>query len=814
MTGEGAERHKLAAVMFTDMVGYSALAGSDEALALELLDIHHALIRQCLRRHQGRAIKTIGDAFMVEFSSAISAVDCAIEIQAQLNELNLSQKEGRRIDHRIGIHLGDVVERQEDLLGDGVNIAARLEPLAHPGAICVSEDVANQLRSRPRYQLEDLGLLELKNIPRPIRGYLVHTSDDDPASSLSHGGTGQDRRSKRRMPSGSPFPNKPRMSRPRTAPMIAGGLLVLLCFSAIIGWWVFTEQRAKSQALNFKPTMTMSQVADRLWSFDPRSVAVLPFENLNRDDEMGVFANGIHHDILTQLAKIRALKVISRTSVLKYALQSRNLRRIARELGVATILEGAVQRAGGSIRINVQLIDGSTDKHLWAETYDRELTIDSIFAIQSEIARIVAAKLRAKMSSSEQKLIDSPPTRDFEAYDAYLRGKDFLARRIENPCEFTKRAQQMFERAVELDPTFALACASMSRIHYDIYVGLAEDRPQRYTEAPLTDSIDWANRALEIDSQLPEAHLYLGKCFLALRDHDRALPELTIAENSLPNDVVSLEAAASLHRYFGRWEKYADLTLRIALLDPLNAERQFAIGYLYSWEKRYDEAERFYDRALALAPEFSMFQMRKAYLPLLRHGDTTALRELLEKISRGRYDRWYMAFIDRDYATALAHVDEIEDPLVEISSFHYPVELFRGLTLTYAGSPAEAEQSYRQVLEILRSLLSDRPNDFRLMAPLGIALAGLGRKEEAIQEGHAALRIRLTHRDRSPTFMVLNLAWIYAMVDEPEEAIAQFDHYLGQPSFHSLLSLTKDPRMDRLREHRDFRALTAKYGRL
>ena len=813
MTGQGVERHKLAAVMFTDMVGYSALAGRDEALALELLDIHHALIRQCLPRHQGRAIKTIGDAFMVEFSSAISAVECAIEIQAQLNELNLSQEENRRIDHRIGIHLGDVVERQEDLFGDGVNIAARLEPLAHPGAICVSEDVANQLRSRPRYQLEDLGLLELKNIPRPIRGYLVHTSDDDPASSLSQGGTGQDRRSKRRTPSGSPFPNKPRMSRPRTAPMITGGLLVLLCFSAIIGWWVFTEEKAKSEALNFKPTMTMSQVADRLCSFDPRSVAVLPFENLNRDDEMGAFTNGIHHDILTQLAKIRALKVISRTSVLKYALQSRNLRRIARELGVATILEGAVQRAGGNIRINVQLIDGSTDKHLWAETYDRELTIDSIFAIQSEIAKIVATKLRAKISSEEEERIDAPPTKNLEAYDAYLRGKDFLARRIENPGEYMKRAQEMFERAIELDPQFALAYASMARIHFDLYLGAAEDRPERYTEAPLTDAIDWANRALEIDPQLPEAHLYLGKCYLALRDYERALPELTIAENSLPNDIVSLEATASIHRYYERWESYVDLNLRIALIDPLNAERQFRVGYLCSWLKRYDEAERFYDRAIALSPDFPMFSFRKAALPLLRHGDTTELRTFLEENSIGRYDRWYMAFIDRDYATALSHLAELDNPLLEISSFHYPVDLLKGLTLQYAGWAEEANLSYERAEDLLRALLSQRPDDYRLKGPLGSVLAGLGEEAEAIQEGQEAFSIQRTHRDRSSTPHMINLTWIYAMLDKPKAAIDLIDSYLSEPSFHSLQSLVKDPRMDHLIGHEDFQRLSAKFGR-
>jgi adenylate cyclase len=338
MPSEGAEHRKLAAIMFTDMVGYSALSQRDGKLALELLEEHRELLREIFPRFNGAEIKTIGDAFLVEFSSALEAAQCAIEIQRTLAKRNADAPADRQIEIRIGIHIGDVVHRAGDVYGDGVNIASRIEPLANAGGVCVSMDVERQIRNAIETRFEKLAPTELKNISVQMDLFRIVLPWERPGTPVA----------KTEAPPKSTFPKW----------AMTGAVVVLI----VIGFFFWSKR-----------TPTISAAPEK-------SIAVLPFENLSEEKQNEFFTDGVQDQILTDLSQIADLKVISRTSVMQYKTGvARNLRKIGEELGVAHVVEGSVQRAANKIRVNAQLIDARNDAHLWAQTYDRDLA--DVFAI-------------------------------------------------------------------------------------------------------------------------------------------------------------------------------------------------------------------------------------------------------------------------------------------------------------------------------------------------------------------------------------------------------------------------------------------------
>src|SRR5438093_1807543 len=438
------EQRKLAAIMFTDMVGYSALAQRNDKLALELLEEHRRLLREIFPRFNGTEIKTIGDAFLIEFHSALEAAQCAIEIQRTLAKRNHDVTAERRIELKIGIHIGDVVHRGGDVYGDGVNIASRIEPLAGAGGICVSMDVERQIRNALEARFEKLAPTELKNISVAMDLFRIvlpweQRAKAEPAKTSV---------SVRLFPSSH---------------LVWVGAIVLAVVGS--GWWLV------QQSLRTKNTLTprQSEAATNLVS--QKSIAVLPFENLSRDPDNAYFADGIQDEILARLSKIADMKVISRTSTQKYKSAPNNLREIAKQLGVANILEGSVQKDADHVRVNVQLVNAETDSHLWADSYDRKLT--DIFGVESEIAKGIAESLQAKLTGREEQVLALKPTNNPEAYDAHLRGLAFEGRSSSSYGSYSPdlvgQAADFFERAVQLDPNFALAWARLSRAHAAVY---------------------------------------------------------------------------------------------------------------------------------------------------------------------------------------------------------------------------------------------------------------------------------------------------------------------------------------------------------
>src|SRR5215471_3178540 len=380
----GSQDRRLAAIMFTDLVGYTKLTQANESLSLELLEEHRKVLRNLFPGHGGTEVKTIGDAFLVEFRSALEAVMCAVEIQNKVKERNSSVPPGRRVDVRIGIHLGDVVYSQGDVYGDAVNIASRIEPLAEPGGICISQQVYDNIRNKTEFSFSRLGNIELKNVELPVGIYKLE---------LSKTGMGSD------------------VQAPR------------------------------------------------------ERVAVLPFVNISPDPNDEFFADGLTEELITRLSEVKGLKVIARTSVMNYKRKEKNVSEIGRELGVGSIIEGSVRKAGNKIRVTVQLVDSRTEEHIWASNYDKQL--DDIFAIQSDVASRVAESVSTGLSPTKAK-----ETKDLEAYTLYLKGVQLSHGTDE---EEVREALSFFAKAAAKDPNFARAHAGISFAYQSLCVLGVED---------------------------------------------------------------------------------------------------------------------------------------------------------------------------------------------------------------------------------------------------------------------------------------------------------------------------------------------------
>src|SRR5437868_1190106 len=520
--------------MFIDMVGYSALSQRDEKLAQELLEEHRHLLREIFPRFNGTEIKTIGDAFLVEFGSALEAAQCAIEIQRTLAKRNADIAPDRRIELKIGIHIGDVVHRGGDVYGDGVNIASRIEPVAGPGGICVSMDVERQIRNALEARFEKLAPTELKNISVPMDLFRIVLPWERKSEA-------RDQKSAVRERVGAPTSR-------RFALIGALGLLVVIAV-----WFLFGR---------YKMSTKQSGPAE----VPAKSIAVLPFENLSRDPDNAYFADGIQDEILTRLAKIADLKVISRTSTQHYKSAPENLPEIARLLGVAHIVEGSVQKSADSVRVNVQLIKAANDSHLWADTFDRKLT--DIFSVVSEVAKAIAEQLRAKLTGQEEKVITAKPTDNPEAYDAYLRGLAYSLKSGANTPVNALGAQKHLKEAVRLDPKFALAWAVLSYTDSRGYLTIN----LQPTVALREEARQAAETALTLQPNLGEAVLAKGSYHYAcLKDYDTAERYFEQARPLLPNSSQIPESLAYVARRRGQWDRSEAYFNEAERLDPRNA---------------------------------------------------------------------------------------------------------------------------------------------------------------------------------------------------------------------------------------------------
>jgi adenylate cyclase len=420
---------KLAAILSTDVKGYSRLMGEDEVATIRTITAYRELMATLIQQHRGGVVDSPGDNLLAEFPSVVEAVQCAVTIQQELKARNAELPPHRRMEFRIGINLGDAIAEGERLYGDGVNIAARLEGLAEVGGICISGTVYDQVKTKLDLGYEDLGAQAVKNIAEPVRVYRVRMEPWGAVHAVR-----------------PPQQLAARLWRRGTLAVV--GLLLLLGGGATVWHLAF---RPPSPA-----GVIPSETTAALPLPDKPSIAVLPFDNMSGDLEQGYVSDGMTEDLITDLSKLSGLFVIARNSVFTYKGKAVKPEQVSRELGVRYVLEGGVRKAANRVRITAQLVDATTGYHRWAERYDREL--QDIFAVQEEISRKIVAALAVQLTEGEQARLGRKYTENLEAYDDSLRGHDYLWRSTE---QANARARQMFERAISLDPTFTAAYAAL-----------------------------------------------------------------------------------------------------------------------------------------------------------------------------------------------------------------------------------------------------------------------------------------------------------------------------------------------------------------
>jgi adenylate cyclase len=544
-------KHKLAAILHADVVGYSRLTGEDEEGTYRLVRSGLDLFSESIQSHNGTVANYAGDAVLAEFPTASEALTCAAEVQQTLRARNENLPEERKVQFRIGVNLGEVIVDRDDIYGDGVNVAARLQGLAEPGGICISQAIHAAVGRKLDLMYQDIGLQQVKNIAEPVHAYQVLLDGEAPSA-------------------------RPRGSGRRSASMIAGGLALCLVL-AVVGWLGFErfseETGAGDQMVILEDGMP--------------SIAVLPFQNLGGDAKDDYFSDGITNDIITDLSRFSNLFVIASNSVFTYKGKAVDIMDIGRNLGVRYVLEGSIQKVGNSMRLNAQLIDATTNHHLWANRYDREL--DDIFAVQDELTESIIAALQVTLTAVEQSRTARQYTSSLQAYDLFLRGRSYLR----GSKQTHLKAQGLFDQAISLDPDFAAAYAEKSLTYFPGFI-----MPMSRDASVVEDALLAAERAAALDPNLPLAQARLAWALFANRRHEEAI------------------AAGK----------------RAVALGPSDAESHAQLGNVLNWTGQAEEAIPHLERAIRLNPHYPFY-----YLFYLGHshyllGNREQAIELMEHV--------------------------------------------------------------------------------------------------------------------------------------------------------------------------------------
>lgn len=521
------EGRRLAAIVFTDVAGYSALMQRDEPSTLAAVRDDFTRMTAGCARHGGEKLNSMGDGLLLCFPSVVQAVEWALQVQAEFGARGPAS-----LRHRIGIHLGDVFREAGQVAGDGVNIAARLQACARPGTVCVSQSVYDAVRGKVAMQVEPLGQQRLKNIAEPVPAYLVLPSDGAPPAA----------------------PSPRRRWRRLVIPTLAGAATAL----ALSYFW---PRPAPAPAV--PAPAAAAPVGNAPATVN--SIAVLPFTNMSEEKDTAYFADGVQEDLLTSLANLRTLKVISRTSVMQYRGTTKTIRQIAAELGVAYILEGSVRRAGHQVRVTSQLINARTDEHLWARSYDDDLT--DIFAIQAKLSREIADALSAVLSPHESARLESRSTRNLVAYDAYLKARS-LANSFYADDAANAAAERDLREALKADPRYVAGWAELATLYimdafYDHGV-----RAERLALA--REAIETARR---LDPEAPEVLLGQGDYyFFGFRDYAQASAYYRQVVAAYPNRSEPYRSLALVARRQGRWQDCLGFLRKGRELDPRNLD--------------------------------------------------------------------------------------------------------------------------------------------------------------------------------------------------------------------------------------------------
>ena len=791
---------EIAHVLFMDVVGYSKLLINEQRECLRELN---QIVRNAdafrVAEAAGKLIRLpTGDGMALAFTTTPDApVRCALQTAKAL-QLNPELKV------RMGVHSGPVsgltdVNDRSNVAGSGINIAQRVMDCGDAGHILLSKRVAEDLAQYRHWQsyLHDLGECEVKHgeVISLVNLYSDEIGNPQFPAKLAGGG-----RARHHAGASSA------VARARRVTTVA----FFLAAAAAVGIWSLSRSpRPKSSAA--MPTLNAAS------SVPEKSIAVLPFENLSANQETAFFTDGVQDEILSDLAKVADLKVISRTSVMQYKTpRARNLREIGRQLGVAHVLEGSVQRVGNRIRLNAQLIDARTDAHLWAQTYDRELA--DVFAIQSEIAKTIADQLQAQISPREEAALDVQPTGDLTAYDLYLRATQIERSRASSigsgGAEEAKREVGLLTEAIQHDPDFLPAICLLAQTHLYLY-WMNVDQPAAHLE----QAKKTLDAAVRLQPNAGEVHLMKGILYYwGARDYAPALAELALARRRLPNDIRVLFFTAMIERRQGNWGESTRHLEQAVALDPCNiAIIAELCGANYFVLQRYADAIKKVDSALAWKPLDFGLEYLRAYLDFGSKADLRRWTELVASKAAENADpkdvvvaRVDLALKRRDYRAAgealAAHAAaEIDD-----NGFFTPNEWRQAIIARGLGNNARANAALIAARKRVVATLEKQPEDAKTLMVLGQVDAALGRKENALREAQRAVELLPVAKDSVNGYHLLfRLAGIYAQTKETDRALDLLERELPQPYGLSYGSLKLDETWDPLRGHPRFEKLVA-----
>ena len=524
---------KLAAILAADVVGYARLMADDERATVAALKDARLVFRSRIEAHAGRVIDTAGDSVLAEFPSVVEAVQCAVEVQAQFNASNLLVPDDRRMHFRIGINLGDVIEEDDGTIyGDGVNIAARLEGLAAPGGVMISESAHLQVEGKLGLALADAGAHAVKNIAKPVRAFSVLPAGAAPAATDS----------------GS------RIS--RRQPMVVVALIAVVAVVAGLMTWQLTRPPADDQTIaqDDDPTLAMPTGP---------SIAVLPFDNLSGDPEQDYFVDGITEEIIAELTRFPELFVLARNTTFQFKGQAIDVRAVGKELGVQYVVEGSVRTDRETIRVTAQMIDAGSGGHVWAETYERDLSAQSIFAVQDDITQRIVGALAGKhglIARIGEQRVHATRTENLAAHDCFLRA---LVYHYVHTEEQHGISRDCLERAIELDPIYVDALAELA------YVCIEEYRHEfNLLPNSVGRGLDVAQRALDLDRTNPAAHWAMALGYFSRQNLNLFYTEAERAIELNPNDSAILHFAGNFMAPTGKWERGLALMRKAVLLNP------------------------------------------------------------------------------------------------------------------------------------------------------------------------------------------------------------------------------------------------------
>ncbi len=757
--------HRLAAILHADVKGYSRLIGADEAATLRTLTPYLQMMNSTVQQHGGQAVGSRGDSLLAEFPSVVEAVQCAVEIQRELRVRNAELPADRRVEFRMGINLGEIVVEGDQIHGDGINIAVRLEGLAEAGGIYISEIVHEQVRNRLPLGYEYIGEQTLKNIEKPVRVWQVQVEESESPKSQV------------------PSPKLRRVGTAHRSWAVVGGLALIMAVIVAVRYLSRPPLSPQSSAL------VTQEVQPALPLPDKPSIVVLPFVNMSKDPDQEYFSDGLTEVLTGDLSKISSLFVIARNSAFTYKGKAVKVQDVGREMGVRYVLEGSVQKADQQVRITTQLIDATTGYHLWSEQYDRPL--QDIFALQDEIVQKIVTTLKLQLALQEQGYIVRKHTDSLEAYDALLRGWESSVRATK---EANAQARQMYEKAIALDSQYAEAYAWLGGTYYQEWIWRWSADPQTLERA-----LALAQQVVALDDSLPGAHSLLSIVYTQKQQYDQAIAEGGRAIALDPNNADSYAWQAEALNWAGRPEEALQMVEQAMRLNPRYPPLYLVeSGWTYRMTGRYAEAIATLKELISRMPTHLGAHFNLAFSYWLQwvsqqSPDAQTLEPAVAAVQRAlalndslHWNHWILGSIylyQQQYDQALAEMERAValDP-TEAESYAFLAEV-----LSRVGRTEDALEAAAQALRLKPEFVDEH------LAGVGTAYAVAGRYEEA----RGPLQ-RYLSRYPNILHIHLMLAVVYSELGQAAEARAEAAEVLRlNPQFslevHKQRAPIKDP---------------------